>query len=109
MTVDQSPGSTPPLLGCHGKWRCLNCDRWAMGGDVVYFIGKSSPRQSEDLFETLPKMARSTNETGAHVHFDSDACLPQAVVGLAPFAREAGSQLRWHCGSPFFDRRRRKV
>jgi hypothetical protein len=68
---------------------------------VVYFIGESSPCQSEDLFETLPKMARPINEAGVYVHFDSDACLPQVVVGLVPFAREAGSQLRWHCSSPF--------
>jgi hypothetical protein len=79
-----------------------------MGSDVVCFIGKSSPGQSEDLFETLPKLARPSNEVGVDVHFDADACLPQAVVGLVPFAHEAGSQLRWHCGSPF-DRRRRKV
>jgi hypothetical protein len=79
-----------------------------MGSDVVYFIGESCPGQSEDFFDTLPKMARLTNEAGVDVHFDSDACLPQADVGLVPFAREAGSQLRWHCGSPF-DRRRRKI
>jgi hypothetical protein len=72
-----------------------------LGSAIVYFIGKSTPCQTEDLFETLPKMARPINEAGVHIHFDSDARLLQAVVGLVPFARKAGSPLRWHCGSPF--------